>query len=159
MGLAAILVLANKAILGKQMVKTEGTQVLLALAPVDPLSLIQGYYMALAMAPETMPDQETIARLPYTGLAILAVDEMGVGRFARIDDGGALNPGEIRIRYRRHETWGQGRLDYGAQSFFFQEGDAAIYENARYAVLRVAPDGSTVLTDLADAARTVIAPR
>lgn len=156
--LVAILGLTNWDIAEKRTVIAEGTPVLLPLVPVDPLSLMQGYYMALALAPETMPDQATIARLPYTGFAILALDDNGVGRFARIDDGSALKAGEIRIRYRRHETWRQDRLDYGAQSFFFQEGDADAYAQAKYALLRVAADGSTVLTDLADATRTVIVP-
>jgi len=156
--LAAILALTNWTILQKQTVMTDGTPVLLPLQPVDPLSLMQGYYMDLALAPDTMPDAETVARLPYTGLAVLTRDENGVGRFARIDDGSALQAGEIRIRYRRHETWGQGRLDYGAQSFFFQEGDADIYRDAKFALLWVGADGSTVLADLADETRTVIKP-
>ena len=71
-----------------------------------------------------MPDAEIIARLAVHRLAVLSRDENGVGHFVRIDDGTALKADEIRIPYRRHETWGQGRLDYGAQSFFFQEGDA-----------------------------------
>lgn len=157
-GLAAILALSNWTILQKVTVMTDGTPLLLALRPVDPLSLLQGYYMDLALAPETMPDATTIARLPYTGFAILVRDDKGVGRFARIDDGTALKAGDIRVRYRRHETWGQERLDYGAQSFFFQEGDADTYRDAKYALLWVGADGSTVLTDLADATRTVIKP-
>jgi uncharacterized membrane-anchored protein len=156
--LAAILALTNWTILQKHTVMTDGTQVLLPLRPVDPLSLMQGYYMDLALAPETMPDAQTVARLPYTGFAVLTLDKDGVGHFVRIDDGSVLQAGEIRIRYRRHETWGQGRLDYGAQSFFFQEGDVDVYRDAKYALLRVGADGSTVLAELADEARTVIKP-
>ncbi len=137
---------------------TDGTPLLLALRPVDPLSLMQGYYMDLALAPETMPAAATIAQLPYTGFVVLARDDKGVGRFVRIDDGAVLKAGEICVRYRRHETWGQERLDYGAQSFFFQEGDADTYRDAKYALLRVGADGGTVLTDLADETRTVIKP-
>ena len=158
LALAAILALTNWEIIKKRAVIAQGTPVLLALAPVDPLSLMQGYYMALAMAPENMPDEATMAGLPYSGFVILALDENGVGRFARLDDGSALKAGEVRIRYRRHETWGQPRLDYGAQSFFFQEEDATVYQGAKFALLRVAADGSTVLTDLADENRAVIKP-
>ena len=50
------------------------------------------------------------------------------------------------------------RLDYGAQSFFFQEEDGPRYESARYAMLRVAEDGGTVLTDLAGEDRAAIKP-
>ncbi len=158
-GLALILGLGNWDILQKRAVVAEGKPLLLELRPADPRSLFQGDYMALALANETMPDATTISRLPYRGTVILSLDETGVGRFARLDDG--LKPGarELRVRYRRHEDWRGPRLDYGAQAFFFQEGDATLYENAKYALLRVAQDGSTVLTDLADKDGVAIKPR
>jgi uncharacterized membrane-anchored protein len=148
-GLALILGLANWDIMGKRQVVGEGAPLLLELRPADPRSLFQGDYMTLALADDTMPDAATIATLPYRGTVILTLDPQGIGRFARLDDGGALQAGELRIQYRRHEDWRGARLDYGAQSFFFQEGDAPLYTGAKYALLRVAADGSTVLTDLA----------
>jgi len=96
--LAAILALTNWTILQKRMVMTDGTPLLLALRPVDPLSLMQGYYMDLALAPETMPPAAIIAQLPYTGFAILTRDDKGVGRFVRIDDGTVLKAGEVAVR-------------------------------------------------------------
>jgi len=63
------------------------------------------------------------------------------------------------VQYRRHQDWRGPRLDYGAQAFFFQEGEAELYQNAKYAFLRVAEDGSTVLTDLADKDRVAIKAR
>lgn len=149
-GLALILGLVNWDILQKRALVAEGAPLLLELRPADPRSLFQGDYMALALADDTMPDKETIARLPYRGTVILALDEKGVGRFARLDDGAPPGPGELRVGFRRHEDWRGPRLDYGAQAFFFQEGDAALYQEAKYALLRVAEDGDTVLTDLAD---------
>lgn len=148
-GLALILGLANWDILNKRRLIMDGAPLLLELRPADPRSLFQGDYMALALAEETMPDAATIATLPYRGTVILALDENGVGRFARLDDGTPPQPGELRVRYRRHRDWRGPRLDYGAQSFFFQEGDARLYQGAKYALLRVAEDGSTILTDLA----------
>ena len=158
-GLGLILGLTNWGIVQRRAVVADGKPLLLELRPADPRSLFQGDYMALAMADETMPDQATISGLPYRGTVILALDQDGVGRFARLDDGGALKAGELRVQYRRHEDWRGQRLDYGAQAFFFQEGDAARYEEARYALLRVAADGSTVLTDLADKDRVAIKAR
>jgi uncharacterized membrane-anchored protein len=158
-GLALILGLSNWTIAGKRQVIAEGKVLLLELAPVDPRSLMQGDYMALAMNPNTMPDEATMRALPYRGTVILALDAAGVGKFARLDDGGALAAGEMRIKFRRHdEDWRGPRLDYGAQSFFFQEGQADAFAVARYAVLKVAADGGTVLTDLADENRAVITP-
>ncbi len=158
-GLALILGLANWDILGKRKVIAEGATLLLELRPADPRSLFQGDYMALALADETMPDAATIATLPYRGTVILALDAQGVGRFARLDDGAPPQAGEMRVQYRRHEDWRGARLDYGAQAFFFQEGDAELYNAAKYALLRVAEDGSTVLTDLAGEDRQPIEPQ
>jgi uncharacterized membrane-anchored protein len=157
-GLALILVLANWDIASKRAVIANGKLLLLELRPVDPRSLMQGDYMRLGLAEAAMPSTIVVEGLPYRGAVILALDEKRIGRFARLDDGSPLKEGELRVQYRRHEEWGLGRLDYGAQSFFFQEGDAGRYERARYAMLRVAEDGSTVLTDLAGEDRVAIKP-
>lgn len=157
-GLALILGLANWHIAQKRSVIAEGKLLLLELRPADPRSLLQGDYMALALADAAMPNAEVIGSLPYRGTVILSLDESGVGRFARMDDGSPSKQGELRVQYRRHEDWRGPRLDYGARSFFFQERDAALYQAARYAVLRVATDGGTVMTDLADENRQIIKP-
>ena len=155
-GLALILGLANWAIAQKRAVIADGQILLLELRPKDPRSLFQGDYMALALADATMPDAATMSSLPYRGMVILSLDENRIGRFARLDDGAPLKAGELRVQFRRHQDWRGQRLDYGAQSFFFQEGDADLYLDARYALLRVAEDGSTVLTDLASEDRVAI---
>jgi uncharacterized membrane-anchored protein len=114
--------------------------------------------MRLALADGAMPGADGIKDMPYRGTVVLALDQDRVGRYARLDDGSPLKDGELRVQYRRHQEWGRPRLDYGAQSFFFQGGDAKFYEGARYAMLRVAEDGSTVLTDLAGEDRVAIKP-
>lgn len=157
-GLALILLLANWQIAQKRAVIADGQLLLLELRPADPRSLLQGDYMALALADAAMPVETVIEELPYRGTVILALDESRVGRYARLDDGSPLQAGELRVKYRRHKDWRGQRLDYGAQSFFFQGGDAEIYGGARYAMLRVAEDGSTVLTDLAGEDRAAIKP-
>jgi uncharacterized membrane-anchored protein len=157
-GLVLILALANWHIVQKRAVIADGQILLLELRPADPRSLLQGDYMALALAEAAMPSATVIEDLPYRGTVILALDEGKVGRYARLDDGSPLQSGELRVQYRRHEDWGGHRLDYGAQSFFFESGDAERYERARYAMLRVGVDGSTVLTDLAGEDRLAIKP-
>lgn len=158
-GLVVILGLTNWDIAQKRTAIADGEPLLLELRPVDPRSLLQGDYMALALAEAAMPGTTTMERLPYRGTVILSLDENRVGRFARLDDGSALKDGELRVQYRRHEDWRGPRLDYAARSFFFQEGGAALYQAAKYAVLRVAADGGTVLTDLADENREAIRPQ
>ena len=157
-GLVLILALANWHIVQKRAVIADGQILLLQLRPADPRSLLQGDYMALALADAAMPSAAVIQDLPYRGTVVLALDESGVGHYARLDDGSPLQNGELRVQYRRHGDWRGHRLDYGAQSFFFESGDAERYEQARYAMLRVAEDGSTVLTDLAGEDRVAIKP-
>lgn len=157
-GLALILALANWHIAQKRAVIADGQVLLLKLRPADPRSLLQGDYMALALDDAAMPSATVIQGLPYRGTVIVALDENRVGRYARLDDGSPLQNGELRVQYRRHGDWSGHRLDYGAQSFFFQEEDGPRYESARYAMLRVAEDGGTVLTDLAGEDRTAIKP-
>ena len=73
-GLALILALTNWDIAQKRKVIADGRVLLLELRPVDPRSLFQGDYMALALADATMPDSATIATLPYRGTVILSLD-------------------------------------------------------------------------------------
>lgn len=92
--------------------------------------------------------------MPWRGTVILARDEDGIGRFARLDDGTALKANEVRLHYKLRFDWGE--LRYGAESFFFQEGDAERYEEARYGVLRLDEAGGSVLAGLAGEDRKLI---
>lgn len=150
-GLVLVLGAANHTIWSKQRIVDHGHPVLLPLRPVDPRSLIQGDYMILALAREAMPLKPE--ELPRRGHVILGLDEHGVGRFLRMDDGMVLAPNELRVAYKRAGHSGAAEISYGADSFFFQEGDAELYTAARYAVLHVDADGGTVLVGLADAER------
>ncbi|MCP5367206.1 MAG: GDYXXLXY domain-containing protein [Hyphomicrobiales bacterium] len=146
--LGAVLVLgvAHWDILGKQAIVAHGREILLPLRPVDPRSLIQGDYMRLRYRASVHPDKAAAA-LPRRGTVVLALDGDGVGAYARPDDGTALAPGEARLRYMaRHRD---GTLRYGGESFFFQEGDAALYRDAKYGRLRVDDAGRAVLVGVA----------
>jgi uncharacterized membrane-anchored protein len=153
-GLALILIVANRDILAKRQVIAEGRQVLLEIQPVDPRSLLQGDYMALRYAERLMPQEDTIAALPRSGTAIVALDRDGVARFVRVDDNAPLAADEQRLRFKHARD--SGALQYGAEAFFFQEGDAVLYSNAKYGVLRVDADGNSVLVGLADASRNML---
>jgi uncharacterized membrane-anchored protein len=153
-GLALVLVIANRDILAKRQIIAEGRLVLLEIQPVDPRSLLQGDYMALWYSERLMPREDVAAALPHSGTAIVALDPDGVARFLRIDDESPLAAGEQRLRFKHAR--GSGTLQYGADAFFFQEGDAALYNNAKYGVLRVDADGNSVLVGLADASRNML---
>ena len=153
-GLALVLGAVNLSIAEKEAILKDGRQVLLELRPVDPRSLIQGDYMRLAYADKAFPDQDPAEKMPLRGTVILKLDENGVATFLRADDGAALEAGQVRLRYKLLVD--VRRLRYGAESFFFQEGDAALYDAARYGVLRAGEDGSSVLVGLADENRNLI---
>jgi uncharacterized membrane-anchored protein len=139
-----VLAVANMVVYEKERLLADGRVVLLELAPVDPRSLMQGDYMALRYtaanaafangAPAGLPD----------GCIVLSLDERGIGSFARLDDSRALGPDEARMRYRIRD----GQVKFGTNAFFFQEGDAHLYDGARYGEFRVAPTGNVILTGL-----------
>jgi uncharacterized membrane-anchored protein len=143
----------------KEQVLAHGTSVLLELAPVDPRSLIQGDYMVLDYAVSREARLADItdwgtststSERPKEGRLVLRLDEHGVGRFVRHDTPGTpLAAGELLLRYKVR----QRRVRLGAEAFFFQEGHADRYEQAKYGELRVTGDGSSVLVGLRDAGR------
>lgn len=153
-GLALILVIANRDILAKRHTIAEGRVVLLEIQPADPRSLLQGDYMALRYGERLMPQEDVTAALPRNGTAIVALDPDGVARFVRLDDERPLAAGEQRLRFKHASD--SGALQYGAEAFFFQEGDAALYDSAKYGVLRVDADGNSILVGLADASRNML---
>ena len=155
-GTALVLGLSSLTIAGKQRIVDAGDRVLLPLDVVDPRSLMQGDFMRLRYDSDIYPDWQVAESLPWQGTVILAVDEAGTARFARPDDGAALAAGEIRIAYRKDGR--RGSIRYGADSFFFQEGHAYLYDVAAFGVLRVGADGATVLVGLARADGSLIVP-
>ena len=139
-GLALVLFAMLWNIARKEQVLSEGRRVLLELAPRDPRSLMQGDYMQLDYALGRLPREGW----PADGHLVLTQAPDDVARFVRRHEGEALQPGEFLLRYRIRER----RLRLGAESFFFQEGQAERYARARYGELRVAPSGDSVLVGL-----------
>jgi uncharacterized membrane-anchored protein len=137
-----VLVALNLLIVQKESVLRSGTRMYLKLAPRDPRSLMQGDYMAL--------NYELTNRFRRDGPRedghlVLTLDADGVAQFVRVHDRTPLATGERLLRYRVRD---QVRL--GAESYFFQEGHADRYAQARYGELRVAPSGESVLVGLRD---------
>lgn len=153
-GLALVLGTVNLSIREKQEVLANGQRVLLELRPVDPRSLMQGDYMRLSYGETSAPGAEITDQMPPQGTVILKLDENEVATFSRIDDGTALQEGEIRMQYKLRLE--RGFVRYGAESFFFQEGHAKLYEEAKYGVLRVDEEGASVLVGLAGEDRKLI---
>ena len=73
-----------------------------------------------------------------------------------MDDGTPLAPNEVRLRFKHRTMWGEPSI--GAETFNFEEGQAEIYADANYGVLRVDETGTSVLVGLADEHRELIRP-
>ena len=155
-GLVVALVFANNSIRVHQEIVDAGKQILLELRPVYPRSLIQGDYMRLAYSASTFPPPYTQDAGPSRGTFVMSVDENGVATFARLDNGDQLGPNEVRLQFERWDTFRGPSV--GAESFYFQEGHAEFYADARYGVLRVNEHGTSVLVGLADDSYQLITP-
>ena len=140
----AILAFVNFGIWGRERLLTEGQVVLLELAPVDPRSIMQGDYMRLDfdLARKAFPFGSR--RDTADGKVIVAVDRNRVASFRRLDDGRPLAPDESALRYRMRGAW----PNFGTNAYFFEEGSAKAYENARYGEFRVDSEGEMILTGL-----------
>jgi uncharacterized membrane-anchored protein len=147
LGLVVVLGAANATIWQRQQVVDHGRRVLLALRPVDPRSMLQGDYMALRYDEAALPPRGSREALPARGVFVVTLDERDVATYSRVDDGAPLAAGEARLKYKQVDRNGGIRL--GAESFFFQEGQAELFRNARYGVLHVDTAGNSVLVGLA----------
>lgn len=147
----------NLAIWQKQQTLSHGQLILLKLAPVDPRSLMQGDYMILRYdLADQLAEQINTAHavLPPKGHLLIEYDTQHVVTQAQLYRGQPLLPQQHLLHYRERH----GQLWLGAESFFFQEGHAEAYQNAKYAALRVNTDGQSVLVALHDAQRQLIRP-
>ncbi len=141
LGVVLVLGGVNASILQKERVIRSGRTIYLELAPVDPRSLMQGDYMALGfrLARSIGSWHETN---PRARRAPLIVDERGVASLA--PDGGEL---EIAFRMRGDRVW------LGTNAYFFEEGTAGRYSEARFGEFRIdLSSGEAVLVGLRDGA-------
>jgi len=145
-----VLGLFAKSVLKKEDTLENGTLVLLKLAPVDPRSLIQGDYMRLSYAVS-----RKIESNDKNGYCIVSLDENGIAKYERTQPNKTpIYEGEFPLNYTKH-GW---RANIGADSFFFQEGQAELYEKAQYGGLKIDDHGNSVLVGLYDEHKNFINP-
>ena len=145
---ALILAVVNFGIWQNEKLIKNGKIVLLELAPLDPRSLMQGDYMALHFA---MADAINAA-LPnqsenVTDSVIVQLDAQRRASFVALEQQQALQAEQLRLQFRLRN----GDVKFATNAFFFQEGSGEIYEQAKYGLFRVGPDGNLLLTHLVDA--------
>lgn len=156
---ACLLILAviNLSIAGKQKHLAEGRVVYLELAPVDPRSMMQGDYMALnyRVANDVLrsipkiqdADRPWLPEYKATdGRIIATLDDRSIASFARLEGSGEISDNEIYLGYRVRN----GRMKFASNAYFFQEGTADQYTDAKYGRFRVNEDGDLLLTALHD---------
>lgn len=142
--LLIVLVLFNNSIIKKEAILTEGKLILLELAPVDPRSMMQGDYMQLTYK---IAEKDGIDSIAKRGFVVVKTNEKGIAERIRIQTKKTpLNSDEFLIEY----TAGRWNMNIGAESFFFEEGQAEKYEKAIYGGLRVDTNGNSILVGLYD---------
>ncbi len=142
--LILVLSLFNKSVIEKEQILADGKLVLLKLAPVDPRSLMQGDYMSLNYE---MSDNSFDDSIPKRGYCILTLDENGVGSLIRLQDAlEPINDSEYGIVYTKSD-WS---INIGAESYFFEEGQAEKYEAAIYGGMKIDRKGNNILIGLYD---------
>ncbi len=142
--LIMVLFLFNKSIFEKEKILSEGTLVLLRLAPVDPRSLMQGDYMRLNYEISRNIPTDSI---PKRGYCIIRLNEDGIGTKVRLqNDIEPINEGEYAVVY----TASNWRINIGAESYFFEEGQAEKYDSAKYGGMKIDNHGNNILIGLYD---------
>ncbi len=132
-------------VVSKEKLLSDGKLVLLELAPKDPRSLLQGDYMQLnyKIARDLPYDS-----IPKRGYCVVKLNADGIADRVRIQkEKLPLNEGETLIEY----TIGRFTINIGAESYFFEEGQADKFGKAKYGGVKVDKDGNSVLTGLYDA--------
>ena len=141
--LPAVLALAivNVGIVQKEQLIRQGQTVFVALAPVDPRSLMQGDYMALNFA---LPFEMNVEG-PASRLAVARRGERGIATITRFYDGTrALRDDEFLVEIQRQGN----RNVLGTNAWHFEEGDAGRWDRARYGEFRIDQQGKAILVGL-----------
>jgi uncharacterized membrane-anchored protein len=134
----------------KEALLKNGQTVYLALAPVDPRSIMQGDYMDLNYDIMNKLNHDgldsTQPKPPQSGVLVIKLDNQNIGTFARYNNGSPLAPREHLLKFH-HKDW---RAVIGAESFFIPENSGDTFSKAVYGELKVEPDGTPLIVALCD---------
>lgn len=145
LNLIVLLVYFHHSVTKKEELLTGGRLLFLELAPTDPRSLMQGDYMTLRYK---ISEQARSARKLKRGYCVVQSDSSGVAYVLRFQKATTpLKKGEQLIEFTSPNDW---NINIGAESFFFQEGEADKYSAAKYGGIRVDSSGNSLLVGLYD---------
>ncbi len=149
-GCALILGALNFMIFAKERIVREGVSVYLALAPVDPRAILQGDFMTLRFELAAQLERDAAMQSALANgvadstfrTAEITLDERSIASLTT-----AGSSSDLRIRYRNRA----GRVWLGTNAYFFQEGDAAKFEAARFGHFKLSKKtGEAILIGLVD---------
>lgn len=158
LGVLATLAVVNAGIWQKETLIARGERLYVRLGPVDPRSLMQGDYMALDLFEGSPLARDARLRdttqRPRPRVAA-SVDADGIATMQRL-----LAPGEAAAPGERvfELTPKAGRWVLVTDAWYFREGEADLWAQARFGELRVDDQGRALLVGLADAQRRPIRP-
>lgn len=139
--MTAVLAAANTGIWLKEALIRTGRPVFIALAPVDPRSLMQGDYMRLNFAVESL---DRVHVEEHRVKVVARVDERGIATLHAVHRGQALAANEILVEL---VNTGSG-LRPGTDAWYFKEGEGERWAQAKYGEFRIDSKGRTLLVDL-----------
>lgn len=152
--LFVMLGLVNWSIFNKEQHLAHGQSIFLALAPVDPRSLIQGDYMALDFqiareihsAVPNLSTRTTVTKQKNNsdGYVVVSLDDKNRATFSNIFSADSYAENERVLHYRIRD----GQVKLATNAFFFQEGHADKYTAAKYGHFRVNTEGELLLVSM-----------
>ncbi|QBL08508.1 hypothetical protein E0Z06_02750 [Rheinheimera sp. D18] len=141
--IALILIVTSYTIWQFERTLADGQIVNIELAPVDPRSLMQGDYMALAFAIDRdLPDDAAQYKFAW-----LSLDNQQRASLHSVANDLPTDPALVAVLLRQRDNI----ISIGPNAFFFAEGTADVYEQARYGQFRIAGNGKALLTVMLDA--------
>ncbi|WP_202081126.1 GDYXXLXY domain-containing protein [Caldalkalibacillus salinus] len=129
-----------------------GEEITLALAPIDPRSLLQGDYVILNYDISNIDVRNENIRVKDKVQLLLREDEQGFYTYANI----YRHKGMVNRSYtpQTGDVWitgryqGADRFTYGIETYFVPEGAGAEAERKRAAIVRVSENGNAILRGL-----------
>lgn len=137
-----VFIFMNVQIFQKETIKTHGEAIFFKLAPVDPRAFMLGDYMALNFE-HNLQNQSPNTLQTF----IITLDEQKVVVHSEPYQGGSVNNNQ-----RLLDIQDQLRPD----RFYFQEGHAQFYDNAKYGLFRYISPKEFLLDQLTDDKLTAI---
>lgn len=146
LNLILFLAVFNMSIWKKEQTLQNGKTIYLELAPKDPRSLFQGDYMSLRYAIiDTLNWNDSLS--PATGFCVLTMDSLKIAQNIHYQEtNAALGSAEVPVRFH----YNNGRIQIGAESYFFEEAKGYTLDSARYGGLKVSENGECILIGLYD---------